>query len=159
MLRGFAFYAHGVGTAAFPGLVLADGFAFSPPLGALSAALAFALGIEALRRGRRSGTDSLTALALVGLLGTGVILASDVFHSGANVEQLVFGSLLLVSRGDVLFAAGASLAALAAAAFFGRRWLALGFEPETARALGLRQRLLDALLLVLRCPPDPAAEY
>ena len=92
MLRGFAFYAHGVGTAAFPGLVLADGFAFSPPLGALSAALA-------------------------------------------------------------------SLAALAAAAFFGRRWLALGFEPETARALGLRQRLLDALLLVLRCPPDPAAEY
>jgi manganese/iron transport system permease protein len=149
VLRGLAFFAHAVGTAAFPGLVLADGLAFSPALGALAAALAFALAIEALRRSRRSGADTLTALALVGLLGTGVILASDVFHSGANVEQLLFGSLLLVSHGDVLFAAGASIAALATTALFGRRWLAVGFEPETARALGLRQRLLDPLLLVL----------
>ena len=37
VLRGLAFYSHAVGTAAFPGLVLADGLGFSAPLGALAA--------------------------------------------------------------------------------------------------------------------------
>src|SRR3954452_18724937 len=34
VLRGLSFYAHAVGTAAFPGLVLADGLGFSASLGA-----------------------------------------------------------------------------------------------------------------------------
>ena len=34
VLRGLAFYAHAVGTAAFPGLVLADGLGFGASLGA-----------------------------------------------------------------------------------------------------------------------------
>ncbi|MGZ4137990.1 MAG: metal ABC transporter permease, partial [Actinomycetota bacterium] len=34
VVRGMAFYAHAVGTAAFPGLVLADGLGFAAPLGA-----------------------------------------------------------------------------------------------------------------------------
>ena len=38
VLRGLAFFAHAVGTAAFPGLVLADGLGFAAPLGALGAA-------------------------------------------------------------------------------------------------------------------------
>src|SRR5438067_889902 len=37
VLRGMAFYAHATGTAAFPGLVLADGLGFAAPLGALAA--------------------------------------------------------------------------------------------------------------------------
>ena len=41
-------------------------------------------------------TDSVTALLLVGALVVGVILASDVFHSGASVDTLLFGSLLLI---------------------------------------------------------------
>ena len=43
VLRGLSFYSHAVGTAAFPGLVLADGLSFAAPLGALAAAAAFAL--------------------------------------------------------------------------------------------------------------------
>src|SRR6266516_5426730 len=70
VLRGLAFYSHAVGTAAFPGLVLADGLSFSAPLGAFAAALVFAFGVERLARGRRSGYDSLTALVLVGALAT-----------------------------------------------------------------------------------------
>jgi ABC-type Mn2+/Zn2+ transport system permease subunit len=42
VLRGLAFYAHAVGTAAFPGLVLADGLAFSAHLGAGGTAAAMA---------------------------------------------------------------------------------------------------------------------
>src|SRR6266480_153283 len=51
------------------------------------------------------GTAACPGLTLVGALALGVVLASDVFHSGANVETLLFGSLLLVGAHDVRLAA------------------------------------------------------
>ncbi len=149
VLRRLAFFSHSVGTAAFPGLVLANGLGFAAPLGAFGAALAFTAGNAALGRGRERGRDSIVALVLVGCLAAGVILASDVFGSGAEVETLLFGSLLLVDAADIRLAAVAALATVLVSALVGRRWLAQGFDPEDA-AIGRRQRMaLDAALLGL----------
>src|SRR5215216_5943211 len=93
VLRGLAFFSHAVGTATFPGLVLADGLGFAAPLGAFGMALLFAAAVGRLAAREREGYDSLTALVLVGALAVGVILASDVFASGSQVESLLFGSL------------------------------------------------------------------
>src|SRR6476469_4194656 len=106
VLRGLAFFSHAVGTAAFPGLVLAGGLAFAAPLGAFGAALAFTAGAAGLARRRPGDQDSITAMVLVGCLAAGVMLASDVFLSGSNVETLLFGSLLLIDGGDIALAAG-----------------------------------------------------
>ena len=149
VLRGLAFFSHAAGTAAFPGLVLADGLGFPAPLGAFAAALLFAFGVERLARSRRSGYDSLTALVLVGALALGVILASDVFHSGASVDSLLFGSLLLIGTRDLVLAALSSGIVLGASVLLGRRWLAIGFDAGSARALGIRSAVPDAILLVL----------
>ena len=149
VLRGLAFFSHAAGTAAFPGLVLADGLGFSAPLGAFAAALVFAFGVERLTRSRRSGYDSLTALMLVGALALGVILASDVFHSGASVDSLLFGSLLLIGTRDLVLAGLSSAIVLGATVLLGRRWLAIGFDAGSARALGIRSEVPDAVLLVL----------
>ena len=119
VLRGLAFFSHAVGTAAFPGLVLADGLGFAAPLGAFGAALVFTAGNAALGRGRDRERDSVVALVLVGCLAGGVILASDVFGSGANVETLLFGSLLLIDGGDIALAVLAAAATLAASALVG----------------------------------------
>jgi ABC-type Zn uptake system ZnuABC Zn-binding protein ZnuA/ABC-type Mn2+/Zn2+ transport system permease subunit len=148
VLRGLAFFSHAVGTAAFPGLVLADGLGFAPPLGAFAAALVFTAGNAALGRGRDRERDSVVALVLVGCLAAGVILASDVFGSGANVETLLFGSLLLVDGGDIALAAVAAAATIAATALAGGRWLAHGFDPG-ATASRRETLLLDAALLGL----------
>lgn len=145
VLRGLAFFSHAVGTASFPGLVLADGLGFAAPLGAFAAALLFALGVSSLR-GRRAGQDAAVALALVACLAGGVVLASDVFGSGAKVETLLFGSLLLVDGGDIALAAATAVATLVATALIGQRWLGAGFDP-TARAPG--DGPLDAVLVVL----------
>ena len=133
VLRGLAFYAHAVGTAAFPGLVLADGLGFAALLGAAGTALIVAVLVTLLARRRATAYDSTTALVLVGALALGVILASDVFHSAAGVEQLLFGSLLLVDGGDIAAGAAVSVAAAAATLTLGPRWLATGFEDATAR--------------------------
>lgn len=149
VLRGLAFYAHAVGTAAFPGLVLADGLSFAPALGALGAAVLFALAMGALAARRRPGYDTLTALVLVGALAGGILLASDVFRSGGNVETLLFGSLLLVDGTDVAIAAAVSALALGANVALGRRWVASGFDEDAARQSGLATARLDLALLLL----------
>lgn len=147
VLRGLAFFSHAVGTAAFPGLVLAEGLGFAAPLGAFGAALVFTAGNAALGR-RERGRDAIVALVLVGCLSAGTILASDVFGSGAGVETLLFGSLLLVDGGDIALAALAAAATLAATLALGGRWLAQGFDPGV-RPSGREALLLDAALLVL----------
>jgi len=148
VLRGLAFFSHAIGTAAFPGLVLADGLGFGAPLGAFGAAMAFTAGNALLGRGRDRGRDSVVALVLVGCLAGGVILASDVFGSGSNVETLLFGSLLLVDGGDIALAAVAAGVTVASSLLLGERWLAHGFDPE-APAPGWTGALLDAALLGL----------
>jgi ABC-type Zn uptake system ZnuABC Zn-binding protein ZnuA/ABC-type Mn2+/Zn2+ transport system permease subunit len=149
VLRGLSFYSHAVGTAAFPGLVLADGLGFAAPLGALAAAAAFALLVAALGGRDRLGPDVATGLGLAGMLAVGVILASDVFASGAGVESLLFGSLLLVEPRDLAIAGAASAAAVAASLLLGRAWLASGFDRGAATALGVHRRTFDAVLLGL----------
>jgi zinc/manganese transport system substrate-binding protein len=147
VLRGLAFLAHAVGTATFPGLVLAEGLGFAAVLGALGAALATAALVGAAARRRDTGTDSVTALALAGALALGIILASDVFASPGSVDRLLFGSLLTVDGGDLAFAAGVAVAALAATALAGPRWLADGFAGAGERRSA--SRAADAALVVL----------
>ena len=71
------------------------------------------------------------------------------FHSAANVDTLLFGSLLLISWSDVAIAAAAAALVVAATLLLGRQWLAEGFDPGSARALGLRSRLPETVLLAL----------
>jgi len=154
VLRGLAFYAHAVGTATFPGLVLADGLGFAATLGAAGTGVLVALGVGALaRRDRgddaRERYDATTALVLVGALALGIVLASDVFASGTNVETLLFGSLLVIDDGDLALAGVASLAALAGTMLLGTRWVLVGFDPAAARALGARSAAPDIVLLAL----------
>jgi zinc/manganese transport system substrate-binding protein len=149
VLRGLAFFSHAVGTAAFPGLVLADGLGFAAPIGAFGAAAAFSAGNSALSRRRTEEGDSVVAIVLVACLAAGVILASDVFGSAANVETLLFGSLLLIDKGDIALAAAAATTTLLAGALVGPRWLARGFDAGAPARGGREAAALDALLLAL----------
>jgi manganese/iron transport system permease protein len=148
VLRRIAFFTHGVGTAAFPGLVVAVPAGVAPQVTGLAAALVYAGGVEWLARTRRVATDAATGLVLVAALALGVILASDVFETGAGVDRLLFGSLIGLRDRDLWLTAAALAGALALHVTLRRSWLAQGFDPGTARALGLRPVVADRLLLV-----------
>ena len=147
VLRGLAFHSHAVGTAAFPGLVVADGVGFAPALGALGAAAVFAIVLAAISRRRSDDRGSEVALVLVGMLALGVILASDVYESSAGIETLLFGSLFLIDGGDLALAGGISALAVIAAAVVGRHWVATGFDPGGDAPAG--PALLEPALLAL----------
>ena len=145
VLRRLAFFTHGVGTAAFPGLVVAGPAGVAPQLAALGASLLYAGSVE--RLGRRVAHDAATGLLLVGALALGVVLASDVFESGAGVDRLLFGSVIGLSDLDLWLTAGAVAAVLVLDAALRRAWLAGGFDPAGARSLGVPTVAADRLLL------------
>ena len=152
VLRGLAFFTHAVGTATFPGLVVAGPAGVAAPVAALAAGTGFAA-LAARLAGRRraggAGTDATVGLLLIGALALGAVLASDVFISGAGVDQLLFGTLLGLRAGDVWLAGGIAVVAVGAGAALTRTWLATGFDPASTRALGVAGARGDRLLLVL----------
>src|ERR687895_2162647 len=147
VLRRLAFFTHAVGSVSFPALVLASAWGIAPQVAALAAALGFGAAQERLERPRRLGADAATGLLLVGALAAGVVLASDVFESGTEVDTLLFGSLIGLSERDVLLTALVAVGAVVLDAGLRRHWLGTGFERGSARALGLRPVLADRLLL------------
>ena len=149
VLRHLAFFSHAVGTATFPGVVVAEAAGFSPRIAALAAALGYAGGVERVSRSGHDPGDAATALGLVLALAAGVVLASDVFESGASVDRLLFGTAIGLDAGDLVLAAVTAALAAGATVLLGRAWSAAGFDPEGAPALGLPVSRVDLLLLVL----------
>jgi manganese/iron transport system permease protein len=148
VLRRLAFFSHAAGSATFPGLVIADASGVTPTLAGLAVGLGYAGGVErAGRAGHEHGEG--TALLLVAALAGGVILASDVFESGAVVDRLLFGTLLGLTAADLELSALVAAIAIVAAIGLGRTWSAVGFDPDGARALGLPVARADLLLLCL----------
>jgi ABC-type Mn2+/Zn2+ transport system permease subunit len=148
VLRRLAFFTHGVGSATFPGLVAADASGVSPLLAGLAVALGYAGGVERAGRAGREPSEA-TALLLVAALAAGVVLASDVFESGAAVDRLLFGTLLGLATADLALSAGTVALVVLASLTLGRTWSAIAFDPDGAPALGLPAARADFLLLAL----------
>jgi manganese/iron transport system permease protein len=152
VLRGLAFFTHAVGTATFPGLVVAGPAGVAAPVAALAAGTGFAAltaRLAARRGAGGAGADATIGLLLIGALALGAVLASDVFTSGAGVDQLLFGTLVGLRAGDLWLAGGVAIGAVGAGAALGRTWLATGFDPASTHALGVAGAWGDRLLLGL----------
>lgn len=147
VLRRLAFFSHAAGTASFPGLVLAAAWGVPAAPVALVCALGYAGVVE--RFSRRAAHDAATGLLLVAALAVGAILASDVARSGAGVDTLLFGTLVGLGTQELLVTAAVLVVAVAMNAALGRAWLARGFDPAGAGALGVRTAGPDRTLLAL----------
>jgi ABC-type Mn2+/Zn2+ transport system permease subunit len=148
VLRRLPFYTHAIGTATFPGLVVAGPWGVPAQLTALACAVGFGGMLERLQRTRRIDPDAAIGLLLVAALAVGVVLASDVYHAGAGVDRLLFGSLIALTPTDVWLTAAAAAGALLCDAALRRAWLATGFDADGARAGGVRVAAADRALLL-----------
>ena len=98
----------------------------------VAVALGYAGGVERAGRAVREPSE-VTALLLVAALAGGVVLASDVFESGAAVDRLLFGTLLGLETADLaLSAVTVALAVVASLALPSAR-----HRREQALALGI----------------------
>src|SRR6187200_1905414 len=149
VLRRLAFASHALGVATFPGAVVAIAAGAGAFVGGLVGAAAMATAMALLARRRDLDASAATGLLLAGALALGAILVSDVFTVTANVDTLLFGSVLGVGSGEILRAGVVAGVTLAATSLLGRDWLLVAFDRETARAYGPAPGRLDAALFVV----------
>ena len=111
---------------------VADASGVSPTLAGSPSRSATRAGVQTAAAAPREHGEG-TALLLVAALAAGVILASDVFESGAAVDRLLFGTLLGLGPADLAISGRGRGVAVAAAIVLGRTWSASG-STRTARA-------------------------
>lgn len=151
VLRGLAFLTHAVGASTFPGLVIAAPLGIPPQLAALGVGGAFATLLGRPRRGGVVSRDATIALLLVAALAIGIVLAGDVFESGAAVDRMLFGSILAIGAGELAAGAVAVLIVLILSARYRRDWIVDGFdgEGEGSGRGGVQERASTALLVAV----------
>jgi len=148
VLIGWSLMGDAVSHAVLPGVVLSYALGLPFALGALVFGLLAVVLIGAVRESRRVAEDAAIGIVFTTLFALGLVLVS-ITPSHTDLSHILFGSILGVSRADLLQIA--LLAALALALLLLRRrdLTLFAFDPTHARAIGLSPRRLGALLLVL----------
>jgi zinc transport system permease protein len=147
--REMSLIGDGIGHVAFAGVALGYLLGVSPVWTALAAAVVGAIAIEWLRaRGRTAGDQALAVIFYTGIAG-GVVLVSAAGALNANLFAYLFGSILTVSRSDLVTIAVLGLGSLLAVVVLLRSLFAVSLDEEGARVAGLRVPLLNALVSML----------
>ena len=122
---------------------------FHPLYGAVLAALlaAVIIGLVSMRARQREDTV-IGALWAMGM-AAGILFISRTPGYGEDLMSYLFGSILMVSPGDLWMIAGLDLLVVSAGILFYNRFLALCFDEEFARLRGVRVEFYYLLLLCL----------
>ena len=147
--RGQSLIGDGIGHVAFAGVAAGILLDVAPVLTALVAAVLGGVAVELLRS--RGGTAGDQALALVFYTGLalGVVFVSAAGALNANLFQYLFGSILTVTRSDLLLIAALGAVGLATVALLYRPLAAVVIDEEGARVAGVPIGLLNVTLAAL----------
>ncbi len=148
VLRAQAFAGHALSHIGFAGATGAALLGVSSLLGMFALTLLAALGIGALGE-RIRGRDVEIGMVLSLALGLGVLFLSLYTQNATEAVGVLFGSILSVTRKDVLITLGCGLATLLLIAFLFRPLLFASIDPEVAEARGVPVRLLSIAFMLL----------
>ena len=148
VLIGWSLMGDAVSHAVLPGVVLAYIVGAPFAVGAVVFGfLAVAL-IGAVRSTSRVKEDAAIGIVFTTLFALGLVLIS-VTPSQTDLNHIIFGNLLGVSRSDVVQIAIIAAVVFAALVLKRRDFTLYAFDPTHAHAIGLSPRLLGAGLLGL----------
>ena len=144
--RNMSLVGDGIGHTAFAGVAAGYLLGISPVLTALIAAVAGAVGVEWLRSRHKTVGDQALALLFYSGLGAGVVLASSAGALDVNLFSFLFGSILTVTREDLLVIAVLGIGGLAAMALLYRALVGTVVDEEGARVAGVPVVALNVLV-------------
>jgi ABC-type Mn2+/Zn2+ transport system permease subunit len=148
VLYEFSYAAESLAHSLFPGLVLAALAGLPLLVGGAPAVVVAALAIALVSRARGIDRDVGVAIVVTTMFGLGVLLALSP-ESPPGVSSLLFGDVLGPTDTDLVSAAALVAVVALALWFLHGRLLATGFDPGSARALGVSPAVFEAALLVL----------
>ncbi|MEC9373658.1 MAG: metal ABC transporter permease [Planctomycetota bacterium] len=155
-LKRLAFIGQGVSHAAFGGIGIATalGLGASAQFGVVGVfCVASALVVAWMSDRKTTSADTLIGVMLVGSMALGAVLISREMQRGGGPapawEEVLFGSLLAVTRADAGLAWGVGLMVAAVMAVWRRPLLFWAFDEPGAEAFGVSVGAMKTLLMAL----------
>jgi ABC-type Mn2+/Zn2+ transport system permease subunit len=149
ILRGLAFMGDALAHAIFPGVVIAYLFGGNFLIGALVAAIIVSLGIGAVSQNARLTNDTAIGVLFVGGFALGIALISAQKTYTRDLATFLIGSILGVSRDDLLLTAIVGAIVLGVLLVFRREFTIVAFDRVFAQANGINLWVFDQLFLLL----------
>ncbi len=148
VLKGWSLMGDAVSHAVLPGLVVSVVLGLPLAVGAFAAGLFCAVFTGYLKENSRVKEDTVMGIVFSGMFGLGLVLFTKV-ETDQHLLHVLFGNMLGVTNRDLVetaIVAGVTLAIVLARR---RDLLLYCFDPNHARAIGLRVAWLHYGLLVL----------
>jgi zinc transport system permease protein len=147
--RRMSLIGDGIGHVAFAGVAAGLLLDISPLLTALVAAVLGGVAIEWLRAQRHAAGDQALALVFYTGIAGGVVLVSLAGSLNVNLFQYLFGSILTVTRADVVVVAILGGIGLLTLALLYRALCAVVLDEEGARVAGVPVAPLNVAVAAL----------
>ncbi len=147
--RRMSLIGDGIGHVAFAGVAAGYLIGISPVATGVVASVGGAIGVEWLRSQRRTAGDQALALLFYTGIALGVVLISAAGALNANLFTFLFGSILTVSRHDLILVAILGAVGLATVGLLYRTLVAVSLDEEGARVSGLPVGLVNVVLAAL----------
>lgn len=148
ILRGLTFAGHSLGYIGFAGAAGAVLLGIDPVFGLLAFTIGAAIGIGVLGKEVRERDIAIGIITMVGL-GLGILFLALYTGYAEQAYSILFGTIVGISRTDVLVTVLASIVVGGIFLFIFRPLLFSSLDEEMAEARGVPVRLLSILFLVL----------
>ncbi len=148
VLKRCSMIGDGLSHVGYGTLCIAVALGWAPMKVTIPVVIAAAYILLRLSENSRIGGDTAIALFSTSALALG-ILASSKANLTTDVSHYMFGSILAMSRGDVIFSVILSICVLLVYLLFYDKIFAVTFDENFARATGLNVRFYNLLIAVL----------
>ncbi len=149
VLRRLTFLSGGLSHAAFGGLGLCHLLGLPPQLGGLATTTLAALILGPLPRTEARSRDALIGVFWAVGMAAGVLFLHLTPGYPPDLSAYLFGNLLLVAPGDLVWLAAFDAATLLFLGLFFKELVALTFDETFAAVQGVPVRLFSTVLLLL----------
>ena len=149
VLKRYSMIGDGLSHVGFGALAVASALHMAPLAVAVPVVVLAAFILLRLSDSGKLKGDAAIAMISTGALAAGVMVVSVTTGMNSDLTSYMFGSILAMSKSDVVLSAVLSVIVLVLYLFFYDKIFAVTFDTVFARATGIRTGLYNMLLAVL----------
>lgn len=149
VLKRYAMIGDGLSHVGFGALAIATAMNWAPLEITIPVVVAAAFLLLRISDSSKIKGDAAIAMISTGALAIGVLIASKTTGMNTDIYNYLFGSILAMSRNDVLLSIVLSVAVLALFVVFYHKIFAVTFDESFAKATGTKAGLYNMLLAFL----------
>ncbi len=149
VLKRYSMIGDGLSHVSFGALAVAMACGFAPLAFSVPVVVLSAFFLLRIAEGSRVSADAAIAVFSASALAIGIIVTSLTTGMTTEVDSYMFGSILAMSRGDVVLSVTLAAAVLALYGLCYHKLFAVTFDESFARATGVNVGLYNTILSLL----------